>query len=132
MENNLLVLVCSCRDIILDILKTGDEIHGRLLVTSGWRLQVCQCALELQSRVVVVNEPQCDGIIERHTAEALKGIGGIEIHVSLLPVSSIRLGWYSSFARASPSLTRSIMSPHIVLTAASALEVVVSFCRRTG
>ena len=53
--------------LLLDLIQTTEEIHGRLLIACRRVLQISQGALKLKGVAVVGEKAGGDGGIERHT-----------------------------------------------------------------
>ena len=72
-----LVLIDTCIDILLNLVKPFDQICRRLLI-ARWRiLQVDQRRLKLESVIIVLQKSSGDGRIEGHARETLVGqLGG--------------------------------------------------------
>lgn len=67
-----------------------QKIYWRLLVARRWIFEVCQCALELEGVVVVLNESRRDGRVEGNARQAFISEAGVEDDVAVYAIFSVR------------------------------------------
>ena len=75
---SILVLEDTVVDVLLDLAQTVEKIDGGLLIACWWIFQICGCALELKSIVVIGQELSRNAGVEGYTGETVECLLGSE------------------------------------------------------
>ena len=66
----ILIRVVTISDILLDLLQALKHVDGGLLVALRGVLEIGERALELERRIIIVDEASGHGRVERHARQA--------------------------------------------------------------